>query len=120
AVCAGIAGWHDASNPWLARASQTFLRGSPGSARLGFALQKKARGLSLAQVFQMEYTAMLQRAATEDFKEGIRALLIDKDMSPQWSPPSIEQADDKWVERFFEPAWPAGTAHPLADLGAES
>lgn len=120
AVCAGIAGWHDASDPWLARASQTFLRGSPGSARLGFALQKKARGLSLAQVFQMEYTAMLQRAASEDFKEGIRALLIDKDMNPRWSPSSIEQADAKWVERFFEPAWPAGTAHPLADLGAES
>ena len=117
AICAGIAGWHDASDTWLARAAQTFMRGSPGSARLGFTLQNKARGLSLAQVFQMEYTAILQCVAGENFREGVRALLIDKDMSPRWRPSSIAQADEEWVQRFFVPAWPAGVAHPLADLG---
>lgn len=75
--------------------------------------------MSLAQVFRMEYTAMLQRAAGSDFREGVRALLIDKDMSPRWSPASIREADAQWVESFFLPAWPAGTAHPLADLGAD-
>jgi len=118
AICAGIEGWQDASNPWLARAAQTFMRGSPGSARLGFTLQKRARGLSLAQVFQMEYTAILQCVAGGDFREGVRALLIDKDKSPRWRPASIAEADSEWVQRFFVPAWPAGVAHPLADLSA--
>ena len=116
AVCQGLADWHDASDPWLARAAQTFAQGSPGSARLSFTLQKKARGLSLAQVFRMEYTAMLQRAASDDFKEGIRALLVDKDMTPQWNPGSIQEADSQWVEQFFVPGWPEGTSHPLDDL----
>ncbi|HUH86751.1 MAG TPA: enoyl-CoA hydratase/isomerase family protein [Pusillimonas sp.] len=118
AICRGIRGWQDASNTWLVRAAQTFVHGSPGSARLAFTLQKRARGLSLAQVFQMEYTAMLQCAASPDFREGIRALLVDKDMAPQWQPASIEQADEQWVEKFFVPSWPADTEHPLADLGA--
>lgn len=119
AICHGLGDLQDASDPWLARAAQTFLRGSPGSARLSFALQKKARGMSLEQVFRMEYTAMLQRAASDDFKEGIRALLVDKDMTPTWNPASIQQADAQWVEQFFVPAWPKGEAHPLADLGPE-
>lgn len=116
-ICVGIARWHDASDPWLARAAQTFMRGSPGSARLGFTLQKQARGLSLAQVFQMEYTAIMHCLAGPDFKEGVRALLIDKDMAPQWSPASIEQASHDWVQQFAAPVWPAGSQHPLADLG---
>lgn len=120
AICAGLAAWCDSSDPWLARAAQTFVHGSPGSARLSFELQKRARRMSLAQVFQMEYTAMIQRAASADFKEGIRALLIDKDMTPAWNPASIQETDRKWVEQFFEPAWPAHLEHPLANLEKDS
>lgn len=118
-ICDGIERWHDASDPWLARAAQTFMRGAPGSARLGFTLQKRARGLSLAQVFQMEYTAILHCLSGPDFKEGIRALLVDKDMAPNWSPASLEQASNEWVRQFARPAWPAGSEHPLADLGRQ-
>lgn len=116
AICNGLCNWADSSNTWLVRAAHAFMHGSPGSARLAFTLQKRARGLSLAQVFQMEYTAMLQRVADADFKEGVRALLIDKDMSPVWSPASYSQADQQWVEKFFVPAWPSDAGHPLADL----
>lgn len=117
-ICEGLYYLQDSSSTWLARAARAFAHGSPGSARLAFTLQKRARGMSLAQVFQMEYTAMIQCAARPDFKEGVRALLVDKDRSPRWQPESIAQADQKWVEQFFEPAWPADMAHPLADLTA--
>ena len=116
AICAGISGWRDASNSWMARSAQAFVRASPGAARLAFTLQKRARGLSLAQVFQMEYTAMLHCVARPDFKEGVRALLIDKKGSPVWQPASIAHADAEWVKQFFVPAWPEGVEHPLADL----
>ena len=104
-------------DPWLARAAQTYLRGAPGSARLAFALQQRARLMSLAEVFQMEFIAVLGTLAYGDIQEGIRALLIDKDKRPKWQPATLAEADDTWVQKFFEPPWPDGTTGPLADLG---
>lgn len=104
-------------DPWLARAATTMLAGSPGSARLAFTLLQETRLSSLAEVFRTEYIAALVCTAEGDFAEGIRALLIDKDKQPKWHPATLEQASETWVQRFFQPPWPAGQRHPLADLG---
>ena len=106
-------------DPWLARAAQTYLRGAPGSARLAFALQQRARLMSIGDVFRMEFVAVLGTLAYGDIQEGIRALLIDKDKRPRWQPATLAEADDAWVQKFFEPPWPPGTAEPLADLGSQ-
>ena len=116
-ICASILALATSDDPWLARAAATFQTGSPGSARLTFALLDKVRHLSLAQVFQQEYIVSLQCCVQGDFQEGIRALLIDKDKTPNWNPATLSGATQDWVQRFFEPAWPLGTLHPLADLG---
>lgn len=113
-----MASFKNHSDPWLSRAATTFLAGSPGSARLSHTLLQRARHRSLADVFRMEYIASLHCCAEPDFREGIRALLIDKDKSPRWLPARLEQADDAWVRRFFVEPWPAGQSHPLADLGS--
>ncbi|WP_417276868.1 enoyl-CoA hydratase/isomerase family protein [Castellaniella sp.] len=104
------------TDPWLVRAANTFLAGSPGSARLSHTLLRRARHQSLADVFRMEYIASLHCCAEPDFREGIRALLIDKDKSPRWRPATLEQASPEWVRRFFAQPWPGGQVHPLADL----
>ncbi|NGM88421.1 enoyl-CoA hydratase/isomerase family protein [Parapusillimonas sp. SGNA-6] len=116
AVGRAIAAWADHEDPWLQRAARTFMAGSPGSARLAFSLLDRARLLSLADVFRQEYIVSLQCGVQGDLKEGIRALLIDKDKQPKWRPASLEEASDEWVQRFYQAPWPAGTAHPLADL----
>ncbi|MFT0531803.1 enoyl-CoA hydratase/isomerase family protein [Castellaniella hirudinis] len=115
-ACAAIGAWKHHPDPWLARAAATFLSGSPGAARLGFTLVRRARHLSLADVFRMEYIAALHCCAEPDFREGIRALLVDKDKKPRWHPASLEQASATWVKRFLAHPWPAGQDHPLADL----
>ncbi|MCD0506028.1 enoyl-CoA hydratase/isomerase family protein [Bordetella petrii] len=107
----------DNPDPWLARAAATMLAGSPGSARLAFALQQRTRLRSLADVFRTEYVAALACTVQGDFAEGIRALLIDKDKQPKWNPATLDAASEAWVQRYFEPPWPQGQAHPLADLG---
>ncbi len=104
-----------ASQNWLKTAAQTLAAGSPGTARLAFTLLQRARNLSLAEVFRMEYIVSLHCATHTDFAEGIRALLIDKDRQPHWKPENIGAATAKWVEWFFESPWPAAE-HPLADL----
>ena len=101
----------------MQKAAATFLAGSPGSARLSFTLLERARLLSLADVFRQEYIATLHCGVQGDLQEGIRALLIDKDRQPRWSPATLQEADAVWVERFFEAPWPQSTEHPLQDLG---
>jgi enoyl-CoA hydratase/carnithine racemase len=103
---------HD--DPWLAKAARAFTGGSPTSAALAFALQRRARHLSLAEVFRLEYNASLGCCAHADFVEGIRALLIDKDRKPRWTPGSLEQVTEPWIEDHVRPRYFG--AHPLAEL----
>ncbi|MNY75931.1 3-hydroxyisobutyryl-CoA hydrolase [compost metagenome] len=41
--------------------------------------------------------------AGADFREGIRAQVVDKDRNPQWKPASLHEVSTADVERFFEP-----------------
>ncbi|MEP1704814.1 MAG: enoyl-CoA hydratase/isomerase family protein [Marinobacter sp.] len=36
-----------------------------------------------------------------EFAEGVRALLIDKDLKPRWHFPTLGSVDPKWIDRFF-------------------
>ena len=101
---------------WLARAAATLAAGSPSTAALSYELQRRARHLSLADVFRVEFVAALHCARRPDFAEGIRALLIDKDQRPRWQPPTLAQVTPEWTEGFFASPWKAHE-HPLADLG---
>jgi len=118
ATCEAIAALADHDDPWLQKAAQTFIAGSPGSARLTWTLLEQARLLSLADALRIEYIISLQcGSAHGDLREGIRALLIDKDRQPQWKHSTLHEADAGWVARFFEAPWPPGDDHPLQTLG---
>jgi enoyl-CoA hydratase len=55
--------------------------------------------------------------AQSDTVEGIRALAVDKDHAPRWSPAHIDEVTTDMVMPFFTSPWPAA-AHPLQDLQA--
>jgi enoyl-CoA hydratase/carnithine racemase len=81
---------------------------------------RRARTMTLADDLRME-RGMIRRCfhlrpgAASETMEGIRALAIDKDQSPRWSPARIEDVTPEMVQAFFEPPWPAH-AHPLREL----
>ena len=54
----------------------------------------------------MEYGIMVRLIQHPDFREGVRALLIDKDNEPDWNPSRPEAIGTRDVERFFEPLPP--------------
>jgi enoyl-CoA hydratase/carnithine racemase len=114
-IVAAIVGL-ETGDAWLARAGATLAAGSPSTAALSYELQRRAKHLSLADVFRMEFAAALHCARRPDFAEGIRALLIDKDQRPCWQPPTLAQVTPEWTEGFFASPWNAHE-HPLADLG---
>jgi len=86
------------TDPWLAQAGGTFLKGSPTSAALSLELQRRAKHMSLAEVFELELKASVGCCAHPDFAEGVRALLIDKDKTPRWQPATLAEVTPEWVE----------------------
>jgi hypothetical protein len=50
-----------------------------------------------------------------DFIEGIRALIVEKDMKPQWRPQLLEEVTPPAVDAFFKARWQP-EQHPLASL----
>lgn len=106
----------DPDEAWLKKAVASLKAGSPSSIHLANLLLEKTENLSLADVFRMEYLAALHSAARSDFAEGIRALLIDKDLKPQWQPATHAEITPEWVNGFIANPW-SDEAHPLADLG---
>ncbi|AIC18540.1 MULTISPECIES: enoyl-CoA hydratase/isomerase family protein [Pseudomonas] len=105
---------HNHSDALLARAAKTLGEGCPLTACLVWEQIQRARHLSLAQVFQMEYTLSLNCCRHPEFSEGVRARLIDKDHKPRWHWPDINSVPAAVVQAHFHKAWEG--RHPLADL----
>ena len=88
-----------------ARAAASVIRGkSPTSVAVALEALRRAAGLAtLEQVLDQEYRVGLRMLAGADMREGIRAQVIDKDRTPHWRPPTLEQVDRAAVLRYFEP-----------------
>ncbi|MDD2057718.1 enoyl-CoA hydratase/isomerase family protein [Pseudomonas sp. GD03860] len=115
-VCAwrAIVQLHNSSDPLLAKAAQTLQAGCPLTAHLVWEQIQRARHLSLAQVFQMEYAMSLNCCRHPEFSEGVRARLIDKDQKPHWHWPDIAKVPAPVIAAHFAKVWEG--RHPLADL----
>jgi len=53
---------------------------------------------------KMEFRILVQYIIRSDFKEGVRAFLIEKDFKPNWNPRSISEVTDEHVARYFQPS----------------
>ncbi len=56
---------------------------------------------SLEECLMREYRAALEVFASDDFREGVRAAVIDKDRNPKWSPRRIEDVTPEMVAPYF-------------------
>jgi enoyl-CoA hydratase len=56
---------------------------------------------SLEQCLVREYRAALEVFKSDDFREGVRAAVIDKDRDPRWSPPRIEDVTSEMIAPYF-------------------
>lgn len=93
----------DAAGGEAAEAAATIVAKSPTSVKVALASIRRARNLSLEQALVQEYRVGLHCLAGADFREGIRAQVVDKDRNPRWNPPSLHQVTEADVERYFQP-----------------
>jgi enoyl-CoA hydratase len=56
---------------------------------------------SLEECLVREYRAALEVFRSDDFREGVRAAVIDKDRSPKWSPARIEDVTPAMIAPYF-------------------
>jgi enoyl-CoA hydratase len=56
---------------------------------------------SLEECLVREYRAALEVFASDDFREGVRAAVIDKDRNPKWLPPRIEDVTPEMLAPYF-------------------
>ena len=90
-------------SPWMDKCLEIFSKGSPSSAGIILEQLKRGRNLNLKEVFESELNLSVHCSEKPDFKEGVRALLIDKDQNPQWSPSTHDKVDSAWISSYFAP-----------------
>jgi enoyl-CoA hydratase len=66
-------------------------------------IRRGGRATTFAETMTMEYRMSQHFARGNDFPEGVRALLVDKDHKPNWNPARLEDVSDAAVAGYFEP-----------------
>jgi enoyl-CoA hydratase len=75
---------------------------SPRGMVVALKLLRLARAsASLEECLVREYRAALEVFKSDDFREGVRAAVIDKDRNPRWSPPRIADVTPEMVAPYF-------------------
>ena len=76
---------------------------SPTSVKVALESLRRVRGLSLEEALDQEYRVGLRCLSGPDFREGIRAQVVDKDRNPQWKPATLAEVAASDVEGYFAP-----------------
>ena len=64
-------------------------------------LLRRGATMDLPACLAMELALTRAVTAHPDFAEGVRAVLVDKDNAPRWSPPTIGAVDPAAVRAMF-------------------
>jgi enoyl-CoA hydratase len=86
------------NSPWSASVLDRMARLSPQSLEISLALLHTGSQRSLEECLQMELQMTRLVTRSEDFIEGVRAALVDKDRNPSWT-------TDPTPLRLLEPVW---------------
>ena len=70
------------------------------------AVRRAAKLDTLKDVLRQEFRTSCGALRSHDLVEGIRALLVDKDRNPKWSPPAVALCSQDAVATYFESANP--------------
>ena len=76
---------------------------SPTSLALTLAQMRAGATLDLAAALKLEFRIVSRVCRAEEFYEGVRAVLIDKDQRPRWSPALVEDLDPGLAARYMAP-----------------
>lgn len=101
---------------WAAKEWKAVAARCPTSASVALRqFATSAQRADFAEEMALEYRVAARMIARPDFAEGVRAVLVDKDNAPRWSPAAAEGVSEAEIDAIFAPL-PAGeewTPFPL-------
>jgi enoyl-CoA hydratase/carnithine racemase len=102
ATVAEIVAKLEASTSGFAQTALAAMRGaSPSSIHWSFEALRRGARSNLPQCLAREFALVRKVALSAEFHEGVRAILVDKDRQPRWSPASLEAVDPAVIAAVF-------------------
>ncbi len=74
---------------------------SPSSLVWSLELLRRGAGSTLKEALERELRATRTITAHHEFIEGVRAMVVDKDRKPRWSPGRLEEVDPDRTARLL-------------------
>lgn len=91
------------SGEWSEKQLSIMSGKSPTSQKISFRQLREGARLDFDDCMRMEYRMVQGLMEGGDFFEGVRAVVVDKDMSPKWSPAALADVSESEVARYFAP-----------------
>lgn len=86
---------------WAQSALSALRAASPSSVLWSFEAIRRGAGRTLEQCLEAELALTRHATRHPDFLEGVRAMVVDKDRTPRWSPPRLEDLDPAGIAALF-------------------
>ncbi|XP_058088654.1 probable 3-hydroxyisobutyryl-CoA hydrolase 2 isoform X2 [Magnolia sinica] len=92
------------TDDWIVSAVKSLKTSSPMGLKVFLKSIREGRTQGIDQCLIREYKMAchaLRRTVTDDFFEGCRAALFDKDKKPKWEPSKLELVSKEMVDQYF-------------------
>ncbi|MCO6186134.1 enoyl-CoA hydratase/isomerase family protein [Rhizobium sp. L1K21] len=86
---------------WAIKTAAALRHNSPFSLAATFYALRQAENHDLEDCLKMEYRFSHRVLDHDDYYEGVRAVIVDKDRNPKWSPARLEDVDAAQVASMF-------------------
>ena len=90
------------ADDWSSKVASIIRSKSPTSVLIAFEQMRRGAELDFNGCMHLEFRIVNEILRQHDFYEGVRAIIVDKDQSPKWSPPSLEEVDSAALAAYFE------------------
>ncbi len=88
---------------WAAKTLEALEGKSPFALKVALRQLRLGRALAFEDCMAMEYRLSQRVVPAHDFREGVRAAVIDKDRAPRWQPPTLAEVGEEMVAACFAP-----------------
>jgi enoyl-CoA hydratase len=88
---------------FAAQALDALVRKSPTSRAIALRQMRSGSDLSFEAAVAMEFRIVSRICRANDFYEGVRATIVDKDNRPVWSPAPGESIEPHTIDAYFAP-----------------
>jgi enoyl-CoA hydratase len=99
-----VAALKASDSDWARQQLDILATKSPQTIKVAFRqLQLGGQAASFAENMAMEYRIASRVVLRPDFREGVRAVIVEKDNQPRWNPPTLEAVREALLDEIFAP-----------------